>query len=362
MKGNPYLSGSYLRRFRVDEFYDNFIKHYHPEKRDKGNPRGAYEFYKTFPPFVQNILDGKVYTDKELKRLPYFDYLVKHLHPNTRDPLTFKGEHHAIKQIKNGIFLTNDIKSNGINNPIDIYKNNGELIVRKGDRRIIILKHLKHKWFVGRIFQNLKAYKKVSKILSEWNNGPIEKVAFEQLIKNDFVSTDKYWYNNYIHYYDTCLANLHNRHIKILEIGVKQGASLLLWKKAFPKAQVFGVDKEDVSNAKILRKNKDLKLLVGDQSDSKFLKAVAKEGPFDLIIDDGSHIPRDILASLEILWSSVAPQGWYAIEDVWFKKKYATERPVIMNRIIEMINDMCLRNDVCTVAFYPNICFIQKNG
>lgn len=362
MKKNPYLSGYYLKRFRVDEFYDNFIEHYHPEKRDKDNPRGAYEFYKTFPLFVRNILDGKVYTDEDLKSLPYFDYLVKHLHPNTRDPLTPKGERHAIKQIKGGIFLVNDIKNNGVNAPIDIYKDNGELIVRKGDRRIVILKHLERKWFVGRIFQNLKTYKKAAKILNGWNVGPIEKVAFEQFTKNGFASTDKYWHNNYIHYYDICLANLRDRHIKILEIGVKRGASLLLWKKAFPKAQVFGVDKEDVSNAKILKKNKDLKLLIGDQSNAEFLKTVAEEGPFDLIIDDGSHIPQDILTSLEILWPNVALQGWYVIEDVWFKKKYAAERPILMNRMIEMINDMCLRNDVCAVAFYPNICFIQKNG
>jgi hypothetical protein len=362
MKKNPYLFGCYLKRFRIDEFYDNFIKHYHPEKRSEDNPRGAYEFYKTFPPFVLSVLGGEIYTDEELESLPYFDYLVKHLHPGTRDPLTPKGKRHAMEQIKGGISLINDIKNNGMNIPIDVYKNNGELIIKKGDRRIVILKHLKCKWFVGRVFRNFKKCKKAMKILGGRDVGFIGKVAFEQFTRDGFASTDKYWCHDYIHCYDTCLVNLRNRRIRILEIGVKRGASLLLWKKAFPKAKVFGVDKEDVSNAKILRKNKDLKLFVGDQTDVKFLKTVIKEGPFDLIVDDGSHIPQDILISLETLWPSMASQGWYVIEDVWFKEKYVEERPVLMNRVAKMINDMCLRNDVCTVAFYPNICFIQKNG
>ena len=117
-----------------------------------------------------------------------------------------------------------------------------------------------------------------------------------------------------------------------------------------------------MSNSKILRKYQDMKLFVGNQSDKGFLKKVAKSGPFDLIVDDGSHLPKDAATSLQCLWPSIAKQGWYAIEDVWFKKKYFPDRPILMHTVQNMINDMCINNDVCTVSFFPNICFIQKNG
>jgi hypothetical protein len=45
---------------------------------------------------------------------------------------------------------------------------------------------------------------------------------------------------------------------------------------------------------------------------------------FDIIIDDGSHNPADIITSLENLWPNLAPDGYYCIEDlgVCRDKKY----------------------------------------
>ncbi len=54
-----------------------------------------------------------------------------------------------------------------------------------------------------------------------------------------------------------------------------------------------------------------------DQSDSNALIAYAKaNGPFDIIIDDGSHMSSHQILSFETLWPYISPGGFYVVEDV----------------------------------------------
>merc|ERR1712029_878213 len=39
-------------------------------------------------------------------------------------------------------------------------------------------------------------------------------------------------------------------------------------------------------------------------------------GNFDIIIDDGSHVPNHQLVSFETLWPSIKPGGMYIVEDI----------------------------------------------
>lgn len=57
---------------------------------------------------------------------------------------------------------------------------------------------------------------------------------------------------------------------------------------------------------------------IGDQSDELLLKRVAKErGPFDIIIDDGSHKSDDVIASFKVLSAIATHAGSvYIVEDV----------------------------------------------
>jgi len=54
-----------------------------------------------------------------------------------------------------------------------------------------------------------------------------------------------------------------------------------------------------------------------DQGNRKTLLEYATiNGPFDIIIDDGSHITSDQVASFETLWSFVTNGGHYIVEDI----------------------------------------------
>lgn len=109
------------------------------------------------------------------------------------------------------------------------------------------------------------------------------------------------------------------RHVtSLLEIGVggatslSGGQSLRMWQRYFPHAQIVGIDLYQ----KLVRGPR-ITVEQGSQADVMFLGLVAaKHGPFDVIIDDGSHIGRHVETSFRCLFDHVKPGGWYVIEDL----------------------------------------------
>jgi hypothetical protein len=58
-------------------------------------------------------------------------------------------------------------------------------------------------------------------------------------------------------------------------------------------------------------------ILQGSQADGAFLaKLAAEHGPFDIVIDDGSHVPEHVTLSFNSLFPAVVDDGFYVIEDV----------------------------------------------
>lgn len=110
----------------------------------------------------------------------------------------------------------------------------------------------------------------------------------------------------------------------LLEIGVFDGASLTLWGNLFPNHEMivglgYGVGDAVAQGFKREITSK-LSLYTGDQSDKRFLeqmKADLGHKQFDVIVDDGSHVPWHQLFTFEIMFESwLKPGGMYIIEDV----------------------------------------------
>lgn len=103
--------------------------------------------------------------------------------------------------------------------------------------------------------------------------------------------------------------------IKILEIGVYHGGSLDLWNKYFgsDNCEIYGID-INPSCADLQHDN--IKILIGDQSDDKFLQEIKETLPvMDIIIDDGGHYMDQQIKSFDALFSHVKPGGIYLCED-----------------------------------------------
>ena len=134
------------------------------------------------------------------------------------------------------------------------------------------------------------------------------------------MGTDKEGAHSYTDAYDRHLGHLRREPITLLEIGIggyadpaQGGASLRAWKAYFPFARIIGLDIEDKSPLAEER----ITILRGDQGDKDFLEQMALEhGPFDIVIDDGSHHCKHVIASFEALFPHVTEHGIYAIEDL----------------------------------------------
>ncbi|MFJ4141186.1 hypothetical protein [Pseudomonas sp. NPDC089734] len=147
-------------------------------------------------------------------------------------------------------------------------------------------------------------------------------------IKEDFIEAlrvaghefgcDKVSPHNYHVFYAAHLLDYIDRPFRLLEIGIggedreTGGASLKLWERVFPSAHIYGID----LYPKTALDSERIKTFVCDQGDPVALEAFARQhGPFDVIIDDGSHKRSDQLTSLFSLIKWVLPGGYYVLED-----------------------------------------------
>ena len=126
---------------------------------------------------------------------------------------------------------------------------------------------------------------------------------------------DKY-FHKYDLVYDNYLSKLKNKKLKILEIGISDGASLKAWSEYFRKSEIVGFDIKKINLRKKKLLKKSIKVYTGSQSDKKFIDfLIHKYKRFDIIIDDGSHFPKDVIKSFKLLFNSLSIKGLYFVED-----------------------------------------------
>lgn len=214
------------------------------------------------------------------------------------------------------------------------------------------------------------------------NETSLREIALEK-------GTDKEGAHSYADAYERHLGHLRNKPITMLEIGIggyavggygdphRGGASLRMWKEYFPGARIIGLDIEDKSGLAEDR----ITILRGDQGDRAFLEQVARDhGPFDVVIDDGSHHCRHVIASFEALFPHLADNGIYAIEDLqtsYWETYGGSSGPdrrgtsmTLLQALVDGLNHAEL--DVAhyeptytdrwvrSVTFYHNLAFVQK--
>lgn len=165
--------------------------------------------------------------------------------------------------------------------------------------------------------------------------------------------------------------------ISLLEIGWFDGASMRTWREYLHEdSTIVGVDIEDKE------------MIPGvhfRQADSTTTRiaAVAEEfGPFDFIIDDGSHLSPDVINSFIRLWSQVKPGGYYIVEDLhvsyhrgWLGNPdpdaRGTRGETSMQFLRRLADDVHYGHagagpnrrrvsDIGSIAFYPGLAIIRK--
>lgn len=115
--------------------------------------------------------------------------------------------------------------------------------------------------------------------------------------------------------HDRHFARFRDREIRLLEFGVSHGGPLQLWKSYLgERAVIYGVDIDPACKA--LEEDR-IHIRIGDQGDRRFLCEWRKElPPLDIVIDDGGHTMDQQIATFEISYPHVAPEGLYVCEDL----------------------------------------------
>src|SRR6478736_6325162 len=84
--------------------------------------------------------------------------------------------------------------------------------------------------------------------------------------------------------YEMHLSEAREREITLVEIGVLEGNSLRMWRDYFPRGQINGVDISPDAALQEDKRNR-IRVFVGSQSDTDFLKSMLDEiGHPDVVI------------------------------------------------------------------------------
>lgn len=179
--------------------------------------------------------------------------------------------------------------------------------------------------------------------------------------------------------------------IRVLEIGVKDGDSLLMWRDFFENGKIYGleINEDPLKDFSASR----TKIIFGDQTDTGLLNEISDNyGPFNIILDDASHVCEHQKISFNYLFKSGLKYGGiYVVEDLgtsyWQKWGGGLKEPSSMIEYLKelidglnyrfykggrteyvgipdesLVNATYFDRNISGISFHKGICFIEKGS
>ena len=176
--------------------------------------------------------------------------------------------------------------------------------------------------------------------------GEAEATPDNELFRIFSADTNVHKWHHYFDIYTRYFERYRGRPIKMLEIGVFRGASLRMWKEYFhPDSTIVGIDIDKSCQAHEIADRKVF-VRIGSQADPAFLTSVNEEfGPFDIILDDGSHKTHHQIVSFGALFRpALKDDGCYMVEDVhtnyWIKHVDSAETFIDLSKqMVDMLHE-----------------------
>jgi len=176
--------------------------------------------------------------------------------------------------------------------------------------------------------------------------GQAQRTPDNELFEIFSADTNVHKWHHYFDIYTRYFERYRNRPIKMLEIGVFRGGSLRMWKEYFhPDSTIVGIDVDKSCQAHEIAE-RNVFVRIGSQGDPVFLAKVNAEfGPFDIILDDGSHKTHHQIISFGALFrSALKDGGCYMVEDVhtnyWIKHVDSPETFIELSKqMIDMLHE-----------------------
>ena len=187
---------------------------------------------------------------------------------------------------------------------------------------------------------------------------------------------DVFKWVHYLPIYEQHFQRYVNKPVTVLEIGCLHGGSLQLWKRHFgPHARIVGID---INPACAAHAEDQIDVRIGSQDDLVFLDKVVDEfGPFDIVIDDGSHACAHLIASFNALYGHVKDDGIYVAEDLhsnyWEEYGGGLRKPGTFIEMAKLLIDELnayhsrgaldvtrFTNTTASIHFYDSMIFFEK--
>lgn len=185
--------------------------------------------------------------------------------------------------------------------------------------------------------------------------------------------------HDYLKVYKDLIPSRGDHPVSLLEIGWFDGASMKMWAEYLHHdSTIVGVDIEDKDPIRGVHFRR------ADAAHTEVVSTVGEFGPFDFIIDDGSHLPPDVISSFILLWPRVRPGGYYIVEDLhvsyhrgWLGNPDPDARgargETSMQFLRRLADDVHFGHagagpakrrvsDVASIAFYPGLAVIRKKA
>jgi len=139
----------------------------------------------------------------------------------------------------------------------------------------------------------------------------------EGILHRYFLNNSHKRLHKWMHYFDIYerhLARFRDKSPVMVEIGVKGGGSLAMWKEYLGTgSNIIGIDIDPECKE---HEGEGIEVFVGSQDDPAIIENIFKKYPkVDIVLDDGSHMMNHMIASFEIMYNRLQPTGVYIVED-----------------------------------------------
>jgi hypothetical protein len=106
--------------------------------------------------------------------------------------------------------------------------------------------------------------------------------------------------HKYCDFYDHHLSKLKLENLKIFEIGIFDGASLKMWEEYFPNSLIYGIDLIIEPKSVLINEGRIKSFKLDAGYENNLLEFEKTHGPFDIVIDDGSHFTNHQFLSWDL--------------------------------------------------------------
>lgn len=164
-------------------------------------------------------------------------------------------------------------------------------------------------------------------------------------------------FHGYLTHYEDVLGYLRDEPIELLEVGVWAGGSIRMWAEYFENGRIIGVDVDTSLALPLDGEAYPVNVVLMELDVHLITDWLSDDQRFDVVIDDGSHSPEDIMATWTHLWPRVKPGGYLVIEDLDVQPDDSPVLSIIESLQRELWHE---RGEASEILCYPQLVFIRK--